>query len=93
MGFFEATELAVDPQGRCPYYQYEAEAGAPDPIHPGRAPSPITVYAYCNHRHSPAPPSVVLFTFAGRDLLKCGGDLGKCQVPSHLRGDLGPCRV
>ena len=66
-------------QGRCPYYRYQAEADPQD------AARPIAIYEYCNHRHSPAPATVVLFTPEGGNLLKCGGDLKKCQVPPHLR--------
>ena len=70
--------------GKCPYFFYEAEAGK-------RSASAIMMFPYCTHRHSPAPRSMVLHSPRGSDLLKCGGDLDKCQIPSHLQMDLhGP---
>lgn len=69
---------------RCPYFAYQAEADPADPSFPSSA---IKILSYCRHKHSPATPSEVLFSEGGADLLKCGGDLGKCQVPSHLRLD------
>ena len=69
--------------GRCPYFFYNAE------LDPSQSASAIKMFPYCTHRHSPAPPSVVLHSHGGSDLLKCGGDLDKCQIPSHLQLDLG----
>ncbi len=77
--------------GRCPYFSYHAEAAerldADDGSHAAPA---INMFPFCTHRHSPAPPSVVLFSPGGSDLLKCGGDLSKCQVARDVRLDLLP---
>jgi hypothetical protein len=74
---------------RCPYYSYHAEA---EPlITPDSSDSDSAVMAflpYCRHKHSPAPAHVVLYSPGGQDLLKCGGDLSKCQIPRALQLDL-----
>jgi hypothetical protein len=42
----------------------------------------------CDHKHSPAPRHIAPKVIGGGDLLKCGGDLDKCQVPLDVRGDV-----
>lgn len=73
--------------GRCPYFAYQAEAAPLDPANLAH-PAGITMFPYCRHKHSPARASIVFSTAGGSALLKCGGDLSKCQVPRELRLDV-----
>lgn len=41
----------------------------------------------CDHQHSPAPRHIAPKVIGGANLLKCSGDLEKCQVAADVRGD------
>ena len=45
-----------------------------------RAPSVTRKLPYCQHPQSPVTLFDINSTFGGGGLLKCGGDLAKCQV-------------
>ena len=74
----------------CPYYadcRREMANGAA----PLRAPDAVAaddMLPYCQHKHSPVTRNVVLNMTGGAKLLRCGGDIGKCQVPAKKRLDL-----
>ena len=50
----------------------------------GRPPTRIHV-AWCAHRHSPVTEGQSRKDTGVAGALKCGGDLGACQVPPELR--------
>jgi hypothetical protein len=84
------SERGLMMQNRCPYYaEYRGQvvAGEGD-VQPKTNVSPLTPLPYCNHKHSPAPRDVVLHAVGGSLLLKCGGDVAKCEVPKEERLDL-----
>lgn len=39
----------------------------------------------CDHKHSPAARHIAPKVVGGDKLLKCGGDLAKCQIPTERR--------
>jgi hypothetical protein len=43
---------------------------------------------YCTHDHSPVPFRIATQTIGGHELLKCEGDLGRCQVAAEFRPKL-----
>ncbi len=66
----------------CPYFfQYEPQQGQPLDTH-------NTAIPYCRHKHSPAPLHDVLYRVDGWKLLRCGGDLNRCQVQLGKRLDV-----
>ncbi len=40
---------------------------------------------YCAHRNSPMPRHLVMKVLGAANILTCGGDLDKCQVPLEQR--------
>lgn len=44
------------------------------------------VVPWCAHTDSPVPMRKAVGVIGGNALLKCGGDLTRCQVSEHLRG-------
>lgn len=68
--------------GGCPYYfQYVPDDRQVIDL-------PQTAIPYCAHKHSPATREFVLYAVGGSQILRCGGDINKCQVPPHKRLDL-----
>lgn len=45
----------------------------------------IETRPYCDHSHSPVDKSAATKTAFGGTLLKCSGDLSKCQVDAEYR--------
>jgi hypothetical protein len=74
---------------RCPYYFNHTKqirsSTASESV--GQAVSwEWTSIPYCLHKHSPAPRGLMNITEA--NVLKCGGDLAKCQIPVDKRLDV-----
>lgn len=42
---------------------------------------------YCEHDHSPAPLEDVRRVLGGGQILKCAGDIAKCQLPDGMKPD------
>jgi hypothetical protein len=71
--------------GRCPYYVEKRELVRSREIfsHGQDGSSTQVVKRHCAHKHSPVSEGVLF----GATLLRCGGDLEKCQVPIEKRAD------
>jgi hypothetical protein len=73
--------------GDCPYYHLETKRFESREItsdQQGRAPTIVKI-PWCAHAHSAAPEQIKHGGVGVANLLRCGGDLAKCQVEPQFR--------
>ena len=66
----------------CPHYEIhiaklQSQTIGSNDVHVVRVP-------YCTHQRSPAPKRIVTNAIGGANILQCGGDLQRCQVPKPV---------
>jgi hypothetical protein len=64
---------------RCPYYEIHRKAIPSREIGPVQRPDSIVETPYCTHDNSPAP--LEFATKVLGKMLRCNGDITKCQLP------------
>lgn len=66
----------------CPYYNEHRQVLRSKRITGGRgAPlSQVVIVPWCSHENSPVPRMIAISVIGGAGILRCGGDLEKCQV-------------
>lgn len=69
----------------CPFYKRRTEHLRSNEMRPDQQVAITTVpIPWCAHPHSPVPERAT-HVIGGAHLLRCGGDLAKCQVPPEWR--------
>ena len=74
----------------CPYYHVHSRTHESREIfsHQQHAGVNAVRIPWCGHKHSPAEKDMVTTVVGGAGLLRCGGDLEKCQVPKETFADV-----
>lgn len=69
----------------CPFFDVDVQRVESREI--GRSKVTEVRVPFCNHKHSPVSERMARQVIGAAGLLRCGGDLGKCQVPADKLAD------
>lgn len=73
----------------CPYYETWQKVSRSNEISSSREPSYSKISAhYCSHDQSTVTKADVIGTIGGGLLLKCRGDVARCQLPNGMKPGL-----
>jgi hypothetical protein len=76
--------------GDCPFYKLKVRNIQSNEIRSDRTADVIqTKTPWCAHPHTPMPEEDTRFLGASQ-VLRCEGDISKCQVPVDKRADVRP---
>jgi hypothetical protein len=74
----------------CPYYHVQSRQDESSIIfsHQQHGGVNMVRIPWCGHKHSPAEKQMVGSVIGVAGILRCGGDLEKCQVPKEKFADV-----